>query len=69
MIDDNLDICRGGQNEGVRVYPVLDTTLKRNRGKWKEVKSWYADFPTAVQEILKEDNGLPWQKVALATGP
>ena len=54
IIDDNLEINRECQNDGIRVYPVLDQTLKRNSGKWK-VKSWYADFATAVQEILKED--------------
>ena len=54
IIDDNLEINRECQNDGIRVYPVLDQTLKRNSGKWK-VKSWYADFATAVPEILKED--------------
>ena len=54
IIDDNLEINRECQDDGIRVYPVLDQTLKRNSGKWK-VKSWYADFATAVQEILKED--------------
>eukprot|EP00435_Cladocopium_sp_Y103_P028363 s533_g7.t1 len=54
IIDDNLDICRECQKDGIKVYPVVDPNKKKKKGQ-PQLSSWYSDFATAVQEILKED--------------
>eukprot|EP00435_Cladocopium_sp_Y103_P043667 s2869_g12.t1 len=54
LIDDNMDICRECQKDGIKVYPVADPNKGRKRGQPK-LSSCYSDFITAVGEILKED--------------
>eukprot|EP00435_Cladocopium_sp_Y103_P072204 s292_g39.t1 len=54
VIDDNLEICGECQKDGIKVYLVLDPNVKKKKGQ-AQLSSWYTDFATAVQEILKED--------------
>lgn len=54
MVDDNLAICQDCIDNGVKAYPVLDIRMRRKKGEAK-LQSWFRDFGSVVQEILKEE--------------